>query len=420
LTADAGTFRLAWVDKNNNSRCSDKPKIEDIASKLNEAKKEAIVTDVTKTAKKKLPPKLYDLTELQRDANKRYGYTPKETLSIMQKLYEEHKALTYPRTDSRYLSSDIVPTLPDRIKACSSRPYAKICSHILRSPIRPNENYVDNAKVSDHHAIIPTEQAVDYMALNEKERKIYDLVIIRFLSVFYPPFLYEQTSLKVKIGGETFTANGKTVLSQGFREVSLSDDSDDEEETETTQALPQLKPGDRLPIKAIRLTENKTSPPPPFNEATLLSAMESPAKYMETTDKALAETLKNTGGLGTVATRADIIEKLFDNFLIEKKGRDIFSTSKGRQLLTLVPKELKSPELTGVWEQKLLSISKGQLKRADFISEIKKYTKDIIYEIKSSTASFRHDNLSTTKCTECGRAKKAKCWYARTGNAIPG
>jgi DNA topoisomerase-3 len=320
----------------------------------------------------------------------------------MQRLYEEHKVLTYPRTDSRYISTDIVPTLPDRLKACA-KPYAKLTTQILRAPIRPNNNYVDNSKVSDHHAIIPTEQPVNMADLSDKERRIYDLVVTRFLSVFFPPFEYEQTALKVKLGDEVFTASGKVVLSQGFREVYLGADTDDDDESGDAQTLPSLKKGDKLKISNLRLTEGKTSPPAPFNEATWLSAMESPAKYMDTANKALAETLEKTGGLGTVATRADIIEKLFDNFMLEKKGKDIFSTSKARQLLQLVPKDLKSPELTGVWEQKLAVISKGQLNKDAFLQEIRKYTSEIIREIKNSTETFRHDNLTTTRCPECGK-----------------
>jgi len=399
LLANAGSFNLTWIF-NNSSRCFDKDKATGTLAKL-KSQNEGTIIDVAKTIKKKYPPRLYDLTELQRDANKRFGYSPKETLSIMQKLYEEHKVLTYPRTDSRYLSTDIVPTLPERLKACAVSPYQKMCSHILRSPIRPNTNYVDNAKVSDHHAIIPTEHFVNLSSLSDRERKIYDLVITRFLSVFYPPFEYEQVTVKVKIGGELFTANGRVTLSQGYKAVYQGQDSDDEGE-ETHQPLPKLQRGSRIPISGVKITEGKTSPPSPFNEATLLSAMESPAKYMDTQNKTLADTLEKTGGLGTVATRADIIEKLFDNFMLEKKGKDIFSTSKGRQLLTLVPKDLKSPELTGTWEQKLLSISKGQMNKKEFLRDIRKYTAELITEIKSSTQVYRHDNLSTTKCPECG------------------
>ena len=399
LAAEAGSFRLSWQDpKTGNQRSFNKPGIEEILQSL-KTQKEGTVTDVTKTIKRKYPQKLYDLTELQRDASKRYGYSPKETLSIMQRLYEEHKVLTYPRTDSRYLSTDIVPTIPERLRACMVSPYNKHCAQILKTPIRPNANYVDNAKVSDHHAIIPTEHPVDIRALNEKERKIYDLVVTRFLSVFYPPYEYEQLAIKVKIGTQQFTAKGRAVIAQGYQAV-FSDSDEDEEDDK--QSLPSLKRGDRIPIKSIKLTEGKTAPPAPFNEATLLSAMESPGKYMETKNRALAETLEKTGGLGTVATRADIIEKLYDNFMIEKKGKDIFSTSKGRQLLELVPKELKSPELTGNWEQQLQAISTGKQNKNAFLKDIRKYTREIITDIKNSTATFRHDNLSTTKCPDCG------------------
>ena len=399
LTADTGSFRLSWIEAGSSSqRCFNRAKAESILASL-KTQKEGTVTEVTKTIKRKYPPKLYDLTELQRDANKRYGYSPKETLSLMQRLYEEHKVLTYPRTDSRYLSTDIVPTIPERLRACMVPPYNKSCAQILKTPIRPNANYVDNAKVSDHHAIIPTEYPVDIRALGEKERKIYDLVVTRFLCVFFPPYEYEQLAIKMKIGNEQFTAKGRAVISQGYQAV-FSDT--DEDEDDDKQSLPSLKRGERIPIKGIKLTEGKTSPPAPFNEATLLSAMESPAKYMETKNRDLADTLEKTGGLGTVATRADIIEKLYDNFMIEKKGKDIFSTSKGRQLLELVPKELRSPELTGNWEQQLHGISTGKLNKNAFIKNIRKYTGEIISDIKNSTATFRHDNLSTTKCPDCG------------------
>ena len=400
ITADAGSFRLTWLDKGSNSaRSFDKAKIEGILAQLKN-EKDATVSDIEKSIKKKHAPQLYDLTELQRDANKRYGYSPKETLSIMQKLYEEHKVLTYPRTDSRHISTDIVPTLPERLRACQVPPYAKMATQALRTPIKLGKSYVDDAKVSDHHAIIPTEHPVNLSDLNDRERKIYDLVITRFLSIFYPPYEYENATMKVKIGSELFTAKGKVVISQGYKAVYNGGDDDDEDEG--SGSLPSLKKFEKFPLKGVKMTEGKTSPPPPFNEATLLSAMESPAKYMESHDKALADTLEKTGGLGTVATRADIIEKLYDNFLIEKRGNELFSTSKGRQLLELVPKDLKSPELTGNWEQTLQSISKGQAKKDVFLQGIRKYTTDIIKEIKDSTATYRHDNLSTTKCPECG------------------
>jgi len=401
LLANAGTYRLGWIDeKSGNSRCFDKARADEVFAKIGKMTS-GTVAEVTKTKKVKHPPKLYDLTELQRDASKRYGFSPKETLAITQRLYESHKVLTYPRTDSRYLSSDIVATLPERLRACQVPPYAKMCGEVLRRGVKANSNFVDDSKVSDHHAIIPTEQQLDLRNLDERERKVYDLVITRFLSVFYPPMEYEKVSLKVKIGGETFAANGKVILNQGWQAVYNYDDDEDEDEG-GEQKLPNLKRGDKVEIKSMKMTEGKTSPPAPFNDATLLSAMENPAKYMENKDKALADTLSKTGGLGTVATRADIIEKLFNSFVIEKKGKDIFSTSKGRQLLELVPKDLKSPELTGNWEQKLSGIADGKAKKDAFLKDIRKYTGELIMEIKGSTAVFKHDNLTTTKCEECG------------------
>jgi len=400
ISAIANGFNLTWY-KNDSARMFDKPKVADVLGTL-QGENIGTVTNLTKTAKKKYPPKLYDLTELQRDASTRFGYSPKETLSIMQRLYEEHKVLTYPRTDSRYITTDIVPTIPDRLKGCAAPPYANLCGQILRGfqkTIRPNSNFVDNSKVTDHHAIIPTEHTANLADFGDRERKIYDLVIMRFLAVFFPPFEYEQVALTVKIGNETFKASGTSTIAQGFRAIYKHDD--DEEESTDKQTLPALKNGEKIPIKAIKMTEGKTTPPAFFNEATLLSAMESPAKYVQ--NKALAETLKQTGGLGTVATRADIIEKLFDNFMIEKRGKDIFTTSKGRQVINLAPAGLRSPELTGDWEQKLLKISKGNLKRADFIKEIKAYTTEIVAEIKASEKAYKHDNLTTTKCPDCGK-----------------
>jgi len=403
ITADMGGFKVNWIDRNGSARCFDKQKADEILKKL-QGKKDGVVAEIEKTIKRKMPPKLYDLTELQRDASKKFGFSPKETLSIMQKLYEEHKVLTYPRTDSRFISDDIVPTLAERLKTCVP-PYNKIAAQIIRTGIKPNKNFVDNSKVSDHHAIIPTESYVNFSNFNDKERKIYNLVITRFLSVFLPPFEYEQVVVKIKIDTEMFRAGGRRVLSEGYQAVFSGADDDDEDETaeeKSTQRLPEMRRGEKVPVKSIKQTEGKTTPPPLFNEATLLSAMENPAKYMDTKDKTLADTLSKTGGLGTVATRADIIEKLFANFMLEKKGKDIFTTSKARQLLTIVPKDLRSPELTGNWEQKLSMIATGKANKNAFLKDIRNYTREIITEIKNSTQVFKHDNLSTTKCPECG------------------
>lgn len=396
-------LKLTWQDQNGNSRSFDKDKINTLVKKI--GNNNAIVADIEKKPKKSFAPGLYDLTELQRDANKIFGYSAKETLNIMQKLYEQHKVLTYPRTDSRFISQDIVATLPERLKACGIGEYRSIANKLLTKPIKPTKAFVDDSKVSDHHAIIPTEGYVNYSAFTDKERKIYDLVVKRFLAVLLPAFEYEQLTLRAKIGDESFIARGKTILSSGWKEV-YEHRFDDEDTTDDVkeQILPRIDKGDILKVKLIAQTSGQTKPPARFNEATLLSAMENPTKYMVTNDKKLADTLKSTGGLGTVATRADIIEKLFNSFLIEKRGgKDIYITSKGRQLLDLVPEELKSPALTADWEQKLELIAKGKLKKDVFISEMKNYTKEIVTEIKGSDKKYKHDNISTKSCPDCGK-----------------
>lgn len=403
ITAVADKLQLTWQDsKTNDSKCFDKAKCETIIAALKQ--QAASITAVDKAYKKKFSPQLYDLTELQRDANKFFGYSAKETLSIMQKLYESHKILTYPRTDSRYISTDLVDTLKDRVNACGVGPYTKLAFKVVKGPIKANSAFVDNTKVSDHHAIIPTEQTVVLTALSEKERKIYDLVVKRFLSVLYPPFEYEQTTIKATIGGQNFIARGKTVIAMGWKEIYQNEVEEDEgKEDIKEQLLPSLRKGDQLPVAVLTLNTGETKPPAPFNEGTLLSAMENPGKYLNDGEESLKRTLGETGGLGTVATRADIIEKLFQGFLIEKKGKDVIITAKGKQLLELVPADLRSPALTANWEQKLSAIAKGTLRKNDFLTDIKKYTKSAVEEIKNSQEKFRHDNMTRSKCPDCGK-----------------
>jgi DNA topoisomerase III len=396
-------LKLTWQDSNGNSRSFNKEKIDAIVKSL--GRKDATVVSIDRKAKKTFSPALYDLTELQRDANNIFGYSAKETLNIMQKLYEQHKVLTYPRTDSRYLSSDIVSTLPERLKACGAGEYRPLANKVLKKPIKATNAFVDDRKVSDHHAIIPTEGYVNFSSFTDKERKIYDLVVKRFLAVLFPAFEYEQLTVQAKIGDEKFIAKGKSVINAGWKEV-YENRFDDEESTDDVkeQLLPRLEKGDVLITKLIAQTSGQTKPPARFTEATILSAMENPTKYMETNDKKLVETLKSTGGLGTVATRADIIEKIFNSFLIEKRGgKEIYITSKGRQLLDLVPGELKSPATTAEWEQKLELIAKGKLKKDVFINEMKEHTKKIVAEIKASDKKYKHDNISTKSCPDCGK-----------------
>lgn len=403
ITANTKDIKLVWQDsKSKDVKTFDREKRDKIMGSLRS--KDAEVIEVSKTDKKSFAPGLYDLTELQRDANRIFSFSAKETLSIMQKLYESHKVLTYPRTDSRYLTTDIVDTLKDRVKAVAVGPYSKVAFKVLKGSIKGNKSFVDNSKVSDHHAIIPTEEVPDLSAFNDKERKIYDLVVKRFLAVLYPPFEYNQISVTASIGGEHFIAKGKVILAQGWKEVyDNSFEEEDAKDDVREQIMPNLNKGDMLKVISLTETKGDTKPPAPFNEGTLLSAMENPVKYMDTQNSALKKTIGETGGLGTVATRADIIEKLFNTFVIEKRGKDIFITSKGKQLLELVPEDLKSPTLTAQWEQKLAAIAKGTLNKDTYINEMKNYAKQVVNEIKSSEERFKHDNMTRNKCPECGK-----------------
>lgn len=398
LTAISSSVKWTWQEgKSKSTQTFDEQKINELLIQLKGQPLQ--VVEIKKAEKKVYAPGLYDLTELQRDANKIFGFSAKETLSIMQKLYEHHKVLTYPRTDSRYLSADIVATIPERLKAVAIGPYRATAHQLLKGKIVTNSSFVDDKKVSDHHAIIPTEQTPLLSDLSDKERKIYDLVVKRFLSVFMKPYVYEQTTMTAKIAQEMFTAKGKRVIALGFKDIYQFQ----EEASEEASNLPLLESGMILSDVKLVKTSGKTQPPAYFNEATLLSAMENPARFMNQASSDMVKTLKETGGLGTVATRADIIEKLFNSFMIEKKNQDIYLTSKGRQLLALAPKDLKSPELTAQWEKKLQDISNGRLKRHQFVGQMREYTTQMVQEIKGSEATYKHENLTTTKCPTCGK-----------------
>ena len=408
ISLETQDVKWTWRDEKTKSfRTFSRERAEQIKGRLENDALE--ITSVEKKAKKTMAPGLYDLTTLQREANLKYGFSAKETLNIMQRLYENHKVLTYPRTDSRYIGKDIVPTIKERLKACGIGPYRKLAGALMNKPVQVNGSFVDDKRVSDHHAIIPTEQFVQLDHMTNEERKIYDMVVRRFLAVLYPASQYEQVTMEAKAAGETFAASGKVIKSMGWKEVyeggaddDLEDEADDEKKLKD-QRLPEMKTGTRLKILKTSLNTGKTKPPARFTEATLLAAMENPVKFMETRDKEAVKTLGETGGLGTVATRADIIEKLFHSFMMEKKGNEIHITSKAKQLLELVPEDLKKPELTADWEMKLSQIAKGRIRQGGFLHQIRDYTCEIVDEIKTGEGTFRHDNLTNKVCPQCGK-----------------
>lgn len=399
ITAKLQGFTATWRDGGKNAQTFDRSKAEEILKKLQG--QPAVLTKVERQRKITPPPAAYDLTELQRDANKKYAYSAKETLSLMQSLYERHKLLTYPRTDSRYISQDVVATLPERLRSCMVDEYKPLAQEIYRNKPLKTKYLVNDAKVTDHHAIIPTEEQPQLYDLSGPERNIYDLVVRRFLAVLMDPYEYEEIRLTMTIGGETFTAKGRRVISQGWKAAYNRSFQLEEEEDEQTQNLPELNQGQKLKVESVALKPGKTSPPARYTEATLLSAMEHPSAQVS--DQNLSRILEETSGLGTPATRADIIEKLFSTFYVERRGKELVPTSKGMQLVELAPEELRSAALTAKWEDQLADIAKGKARDTEFVDQMRKYATELVTEVKASNQTYRHDNQTRTPCPDCGK-----------------
>lgn len=336
-----------------------------------------------------IPKPLYNLTDIQQAASALFGLSPKQTLNIIQRLYESHKVLTYPRTDSRYLTTDMKNTLADRLRAIGGD-YKEITAKLLHEKNFNTKRIINNSKVSDHHAIIPTEQKPNYMSLSDTELKIYNLVVKRFLENLLPDYKYEETSYSFKLDNKVFTAKSTKVIQLGFKELSRSEIEDKKISFSTKE----------FSLDSLQYNKKQTTPPSYYTEGSLIYAMENPFEFVD--DDNERKILKQTNGIGTVATRADILEKLFTNdYLVLDNGR-IKTTNKAKQLLNLVPKNLKSPSLTATWEKQLDNIAKNKLSKDKFLKDIKDYTRECILEIKDSQDKFKHDNISGKKCEECG------------------
>lgn len=339
--------------------------------------------------KTSIPKPLYNLTDIQQAASALFGLSPKQTLNIIQRLYESHKVLTYPRTDSRYLTTDMKNTLADRLRAIGGD-YKEITAKLLREKDFNMKRIINNSKVSDHHAIIPTEQKPNYMSLSDTELKIYNLVVKRFLENLLPDYKYEETSYSFKLDNKVFTAKSTKVIQLGFKELSRSEIEDKKISFSTKE----------FSLDSLQYNKKQTTPPSYYTEGSLIYAMENPFEFVDNDNE--RKILKQTNGIGTVATRADILEKLFTNdYLVLDNGR-IKTTNKAKQLLNLVPKNLKSPSLTATWEKQLDNIAKNKLSKDKFLKDIKDYTRECILEIKDSQDKFKHDNISGKKCEECG------------------
>lgn len=400
IRVDFGDYFGDWRNQAGNSRLFNYAQAEAIAAKVKGH--QGIIKDIRMEGKSEPPPLAYDLTELQRDANRRYGYSAQKTLSILQDLYEQHKLVTYPRTDSRFISSDIVPTLPERLKNIAVGPYAELVKPLLQKTLTPTKRFVDNSRVSDHHAIIPTEQPLKLTALNAEERNLYDLIARRFIAVLYPPYRYDQTTLVTEVNGEGFYSQGKVVKDRGWRAVTSKpvEKEDHNEEALPEQTLSLAHKGEQKQVKSCKVNKAKTKPPARYTEATLLTAMENPGKFIA--DEELRESVKQSG-LGTPATRAEIIEKLLYTNYIERQGKELVPTSKGIQLIKLVAPALKSPELTAQWEQNLANIAQGKGRKADFMSGIRQNAVELVKSVIADTTEYKPDNISKTKCPACSK-----------------
>ncbi len=382
------------------------------------------ITKLEKSKRTERPPLLYDLTSLQRDANSRYGFTARRTLAAAQRCYEEHKALTYPRTNSRYLTGDMVGEIkPIASLVGSQREYAKAAEYVLGLDVLPLGRVVNDAKVTDHHAIVPTraEGGHPVEKMNDDDKKIYDLAVRRFLAIFHPDAVFENTRVETTVAAadaqHVFRTRGKVMLVSGWRgvygELPDADRSEDEDEEERDQQLPKLERGEPAEVREIGSEEKVTKPPRRYSEGALLGAMETAGKLVE--EDELREAMKDSG-IGTPATRAAIIERLLAVGYIERDGRALVVTEKGLNVIRLLGEHaLTSPSLTGDWEHRLARIEHGEDSREAFMGDIVKFTESTVSELDTKLHGVRIPRANLGPCPVCGHdiienRKGYSCW----------
>jgi DNA topoisomerase-3 len=389
------------------TRLKEAKRAEEIAAKV--SGKDGVVESVERKEQSERAPLLYDLTSLQRDANRRFGFSARRTLQAAQSLYEDKKAITYPRTSSRWLSGDLVPQL--KPTAATLQPigeYAAGARYVLDLQQLPLGRVVNDSKVDDHHAIIPTDVEHDVSRFSPDERRIFDLIARRFLAVFHPPARYARTTVVTLVEEERFRSRGKVTLEAGWRGVyGLLSDADaqqqrqDEEGENESAELPPLEQGQKVRCASAEVEAKETKPPPRYSEATLLSAMETAGKLID--DEELREAMKESG-LGTPATRAETIETLIRREYIERAGKDLTPTPKGLQVITMLEEHpLTSPELTGNWEKRLTDIEHGTDDRAKFIDDIADFTRATVEKIAElDKEKLRPERVELGLCPRCG------------------
>jgi len=401
LKADFGSFSASHYTDEDTIRI----KSEATATHLEQTLvgKSGIITSLETVEKNEQPPLAYDLTELQRDANNHLNFSAKETLDTLQRLYEQHKIVTYPRTDSRYITSDIVATIPQRLRSLSLTPFAPLAASFAKDGFRIDEQrFVQDLQVTDHHAIIPTDQKVDLSKLSTNERALWELIVMRFLEVLSADYLYRTTTLVAEVEGCRFQTRLTIPTQQGWRDVARligrrSAESLLEDDEPFNAALLTLKEGSEVTIGSVKVRRMATAAPSRYTEATLLSAMEHAGRLVE--DANLKKRLGN--GLGTPATRADIIEKLINNHYVDRQGRELVPTAKGREVVRLAPDLLCSAHLTGKWEERLSRIAEGKEDSTLFIEDIKNSTRDLVKQVISSGETYSPKFKESKVCPHC-------------------
>jgi DNA topoisomerase III len=385
------------------TRLRDGKRADDIVEKV--TGKTGRVESVERKEQSERAPLLYDLTSLQRDANRRYGFSARRTLSAAQSLYEGKKAITYPRTNSRYLSGDLVPQLkPTAETLVPIAEYAKGARYVLELEQLPLGRVVNDAKVDDHHAIIPTDISHDLNSFSPDERRIFDLIARRFLAVFHPPARYARTTVVTEVEGERFRTRGKVTLEAGWRGVygvEVDEAKPQDEDAEGEGELPALQQGQEVKCVEAESEAKETKPPPRYTEATLLSAMETAGKLVD--DEELRDAMKERG-LGTPATRAEIIETLIRREYIERAGKDLQPTPKGLSVVTMLEEHpITSAELTGDWEKQLVDIEHGNGEREAFMNGIAGFAKTTVEQIASlPDEKIRVERVELGLCPKCG------------------
>jgi len=395
-----GDYFGDWRDLKGQGRIFDQQEAKNIAARVEGQK--GLIKEIKREKKSEPAPLLYDLTELQRDANRKMNFSAQKTLSVLQGLYEHHKIVTYPRTDSRYITTDIVPTLEKRLRSISAGPYQTLIQPILNSGLIPGKRFVNNSKVTDHHAIIPTGEQLNPDVLNQDEKRLFDLIARRFIAVFYSPYTYEKTTICTVVGSDHFYSQGKVVKEPGWKKVTAKEVEKDEDNLEALpeQILTRQEKGTIKQVTKSQVDRGVTRPPQRYTEATLLTAMENAGKFID--DAEMRESIQGSG-LGTPATRAEIIEKLLNGFFMERKGKQLVPTSKAKQLIELAPQDLRSPELTARWEHELANIARGKGSQKTFMDSIKTSAKEMVNNIRMDTSEYKPDNVTRHKCPVCGK-----------------